>query len=100
MTLWSCCSSSKLSVECASICCRIAVAIGATKLTGFRSKSSQTDSANCSGVINVSVTKENLTQRKILSLKLHAITIFMATVKIYLSIFNKDYNNTVNTFLS
>ena len=44
--------------------------------------------------------KNNLTERKILSLKLHAITIFIATVTIYLSIFNKDYNNTVNTFIS
>ncbi len=58
ITLWSCWSSNRLSVECASICWRIAVAMGATKLTGFRSKSSHTDSANCSGVIRVSEKKK------------------------------------------
>lgn len=51
MTLWSACSSNRLSVGKASICCLIDWAMAGTKDNGGKSKSSQRASANCSGVI-------------------------------------------------
>ena len=61
MTRWSFCSSSKFSWGYASICCRMAWEMAGIKLMGFRSRSSHKISANCSGVIRLSVNKKSNT---------------------------------------
>ena len=54
ITRWSSCSSRMLSIGNVSICWRIACEIAGRKCAGFRSRSSQSISANCSGVISCS----------------------------------------------
>ena len=57
MTRWSACPSIRASPSAGneSSCCRMHWAIAGTKVMGFKSRSSQSTSANCSGVINVSI---------------------------------------------
>lgn len=60
ITRWSHWSSKIVSCGNASICCLIACAIAGTNVNGFKSKSSHSTSANCSGVMRLSVKQKNL----------------------------------------